>query len=243
MNCPSSQLDQRLFYSWHSNISLVSLYCYSSAFVFYGLSIHMVIELTMICSIKANAAWPLTKAQAKIHWSVCQKHGKFFVLNLKVLKSSSLFIFFKVNFIFTWHQEVCVVVADMQKRFCKRKCSLMLELGRFVKLTYFFGDMLFGYQLMATSQILHFFLTCNSYEHRYYLQVGWVATNNKKRLPKIPLIMQPVSCSCKWKFFRRSCELYICGMYPRLRKYLQLCLATIKRFCKRLPMKESGGEL
>jgi hypothetical protein len=52
------------------------------------------------------------------------------------------------------------------------------------KKTYFFGDMLFGYQLMATSQILHFFLTCNSYEHRYYPQVGRVATNNKKKFPK-----------------------------------------------------------
>jgi hypothetical protein len=52
------------------------------------------------------------------------------------------------------------------------------------KKTYFFGDMLLGYQLMATSQILHFFLTCNSYEHRYYLQVGQVATNNKIKLPK-----------------------------------------------------------
>ncbi len=52
------------------------------------------------------------------------------------------------------------------------------------KKTYFFGDILFGYQLMATSQILNFFLSCNSYEHMHYLQVGQVATNNKKKLPK-----------------------------------------------------------
>jgi hypothetical protein len=44
--------------------------------------------------------------------------------------------------------------------------------------------MLFGYQLMARFQILHFFLTCNSYEHRYYLQVGRMATNNRKKFPK-----------------------------------------------------------
>ncbi len=57
----------------------------------------------------------------------------------------------------------------------------------------------------------------------------------------ILLIMQPVSCNWKWKFFHQSCELYICGVYPRLRKYLQLCLATIRWFCKLLPMRESVG--
>jgi hypothetical protein len=52
------------------------------------------------------------------------------------------------------------------------------------KKAYFLGDILHGYQLMATSQILHFFLTYNSYEHMYYLQVGRMATNNKNKLPK-----------------------------------------------------------
>jgi hypothetical protein len=62
-----------------------------------------------------------------------------------------------------------------------------------------------------------------------------------KSFPKIPLIMQPVSCNCKWKFFCQSCELYICGVYPKLKKYLQLCLATIRRFCKLLPMRKKVG--
>jgi hypothetical protein len=155
--------------------------------------------------------WPLTKAQPKIHWSVCQKHGKFFLLNLKVLKSSYVFIIFKVNFIFIWHREVFVVVVGMQ--------------------------------LMATFQILHFFLICNSYEHMYYLQVGRMATNNKNKLPKNSLDFATTSCNCKWKFFCRSCELYICGVYPKLRKYLQLCLTTIRRFCKLLPMKEKSGAI
>jgi hypothetical protein len=122
--------------------------------------------------------WPLTKAQPKIHWSVCQKHGKFFVLNLKGLKSSSLFIIFKVNFIFTLTSRgLCCGC-----RYAKE----ILGIGEIceTKKAYFFGDIMRGYQLMATSQILHFFLTCNSYEHRYYLQVGWVATNNKNKLPK-----------------------------------------------------------
>jgi hypothetical protein len=110
-----------------------------------------------------------------------------------------------------------------------------------IKKTSFLGDMLLGYQLMATFQILHFFLICNSYEHMYYLQVGWMATNNKNKLPKNSLDFATTSCNCKWKFFCRSCELYICGVYPKLRKYLQLCLTTIRTFCKLLPVKEKSG--
>jgi hypothetical protein len=138
----------------------------------------------MYCQSKCNYG-PITKAQPKIHWSVCQKHGEFFVLNLKVLKSSSLFIIFKVNFILNFIKRFVLWL-----QVCKRDSAkeMLPHVGTReiyeTKKTYFFGEMLLGYQLMATSQILHFFLTCNSYEQRYYLQVGWVATNNKNKLPK-----------------------------------------------------------
>lgn len=57
-----------------------------------------------------------------------------FARNLNVSRSSCWLGIFKVNFVFTWHQELCVVGAGTQKRFCKRRCSLMLELGSFVRL-------------------------------------------------------------------------------------------------------------
>ncbi len=63
-----------------------------------------------------------------------------FFLNLKVSRLSFLLGIFKVNFVFTSDQEVCVVNVGMQKEKIAKKILRHLRVGEFceIKKAYFF---------------------------------------------------------------------------------------------------------